>query len=41
MTFRDRYDFTDENGEPLTVEFNDKTGLKLLLTKIKNKLISK
>ena len=39
MAFRDRYDFTDEEGEPITITYKDKTGFKRLLTKLKNWLI--
>jgi len=35
-----RDDFTDEEGEPITIQFKDCKGLKLLINKLKNRLIS-
>jgi len=35
-----REEFTDEDGEPITIQFKDCTGLKLLINKLKNKLIT-
>lgn len=35
-----REDFTDEEGEAITIQFKDCKGLKLLITKIKNRLIN-
>jgi len=33
-------EFTDEDGEAITIQFKDCKGLKLLINKIKNRLIS-